>query len=237
MDVRSPETPYSHPEDAAVAALERAVADLEAQAASEAATSSELEASIAREEAALVAKRQERQDVERRLAQQQGVAKLLELQLQVQQQVSAVAGSLSQVSNAESAWMPGALKQREQEVDALSSALKRQQKISHDAHRELLKLSAAKKRAAAGGSRAAEAEALRATLAEMETARMLAEARADELAAQVRLLEEQGLRLRLHPPPPPDGKGHAPRKPKRVIVPSARGGYADGRSGFAGPVR
>ena len=60
MDVRSPETPYSHPEDAAVAALERAVADLEAQAASEAATSSELEASIAREEAALVAKRQER---------------------------------------------------------------------------------------------------------------------------------------------------------------------------------
>ena len=244
MDVRSPETPYSHPEDAAVAALERAVADLEAQAASEAATSSELEASIAREEAALVAKRQERQDVERRLAQQQrfeqreeGVAKLLELQLQVQQQVSAVAGSLSQVSNAESAWMPGALKQREQEVDALSSALKRQQKISHDAHRELLKLSAAKKRAAAGGSRAAEAEALRATLAEMETARMLAEARADELAAQVRLLEEQGLRLRLHPPPPPDGKGHAPRKPKRVIVPSARGGYADGRSGFTGPVR
>ena len=240
MDVRSPETPYSHPEDAAVAALERAVADLEAQAASEAATSSELEASIAREEAALVAKRQERQDVERRLAQQQRFeqrAKLLELQLQVQQQVSAVAGSLSQVSNAESAWMPGALKQREQEVDALSSALKRQQKISHDAHRELLKLSAAKKRAAAGGSRAAEAEALRATLAEMETARMLAEARADELAAQVRLLEEQGLRLRLHPPPPPDGKGHAPRKPKRVIVPSARGGYADGRSGFAGPVR
>ena len=87
------------------------------------------------------------------------------------------------------------------------------------------------------GYRAAEAEALRATLAEMETARMLAEARADELAAQVRLLEEQGLRLRLHPPPPPDGKGHAPRKPKRVIVPSARGGYADGRSGFAGPVR
>ena len=61
--------------------------------------------------------------------------------------------------------------------------------------------------------------------------------RADELAAQVRLLEEQGLRLRLHPTPPPDGKGHAPRKPKRVIVPSARGGYADGRSGFAGPVR
>ena len=242
MDVRSP-GPRTHPEDAAVAALERAVADLEAQAASEAATSSELEASIAREEAALVAKRQERQDVERRLAQQQrfeqreeGVAKLLELQLQVQQQVSAVAGSLSQVSNAESAWMPGALKQREQEVDALSSALKRQQKISHDAHRELLKLSAAKKRAAAGGSRAAE-QALRATLAEMETARMLAEARADELAAQVRLLEEQGLRLRLHPPPPPDGKGHAPRKPKRVIVPSARGGYADGRSGFAGPVR
>ena len=57
------------------------------------------------------------------------------------------------------------------------------------------------------------------------------------LAEARRLLEEQGLRLRLHPPPPPDGKGHAPRKPKRVIVPSARGGYADGRSGFAGPVR
>ena len=143
-----------------MAALERAVADLEAQAASEAATSSELEASIAREEAALVAKRQERQDVERRLAQQQrfeqreeGVAKLLELQLQVQQQVSAVAGSLSQVSNAESAWMPGALKQREQEVDALSSALKRQQQISHDAHREGRE--AVRRQQARGGGRLA----------------------------------------------------------------------------------
>ena len=34
-----------------------------------------------------------------------------------------------------------------------------------------------------------------------EMARMMADARGDELTAQVRLLEEQGLRLRLHPPP------------------------------------
>ena len=129
--------------------------------------------------------------------------------------------------------MPGALKQREQEVEALSGALKRQQRISHDAHRELLTLaSSAKKRASGGGGARAEAETLRAALAEMETARMLAEARADELAAQVRLLEEQGLRLKLHPPPPPAAATRtrpSPEKPARVIIPSARekgGGYA-----------
>ena len=42
----------------------------------------------------------------------------------------------------------------------------------------------------------AEVDAMRAAIAENQTARLLAEARADELQAQVELLEEQGLRHR-----------------------------------------
>ena len=42
----------------------------------------------------------------------------------------------------------------------------------------------------------AEMDAMRAALAEDETARLLAEARTEELKAQVELLKEQGLRHR-----------------------------------------
>ena len=49
-------------------------------------------------------------------------------------------------------------------------------------------------------------------LAEQEMRRLMAEARADELFAQLRLFEERGLRLRLHPPQPPAGKP-APASP------------------------
>ena len=98
--------------------------------------------------------------------------------------------------------MTGALKHREQEVEALATALRKQQHISHKAHQQLLELST-HRGSAKGSSRTAEVDALRAALAENETARLMAEARADELQSQVELLEEQGLRLRLHKPPPP----------------------------------
>jgi hypothetical protein len=46
----------------------------------------------------------------------------------------------------------------------------------------------------------ADVNALRAAVAEQEMARMMAEARADELHAQMKLLEERALRRRLHRP-------------------------------------
>ena len=54
-----------------------------------------------------------------------------------------------------------------------------------------------------------DVHALRAALAEQEMLKLMAEARSDELQAQVRLFEEQGLRLRLHPPVESDSP-HAP---------------------------
>ena len=190
----------------------------------------------------------------------QGASKLLQLQLTMTQQLHGVASSLAQVPAAEDrAWMPGALRQREQEVEALSAALRKQQQISQQAHAQLLELSTRRGGAAKGGR--SEAEALSLRLAEQETARLAAEARADELQvlprtrtalalhthmrmrthcaptayalqAQVLILEEQGLRSRLHKPPPLPRTGGAgsplrvaptsPAMPSRVIIPSER---------------
>lgn len=190
----------------------------------------------------------------------QGASKLLQLQLTMTQQLNGVASSLAQVPAAEDrAWMPGALRQREQEVEALSAALRKQQQISQQAHAQLLELSTRRGGAAKGGR--SEAEALSLRLAEQETARLAAEARADELQvlprtrtahaphthmhmrtdcaptayalqAQVLILEEQGLRSRLHKPPPLPHTGSAgsplrvaptsPAMPSRVIIPSER---------------
>ena len=190
----------------------------------------------------------------------QGASKLLQLQLTMTQQLNGVASSLAQVPAAEDrAWMPGALRQREQEVEALSAALRKQQQISQQAHAQLLELSTRRGGAAKGGR--SEAEALSLRLAEQETARLAAEARADELQvlprtrtalarytrmrmrtdcaptayalqAQVLILEEQGLRSRLHKPPPLPRTGSAgsplrvaptsPAMPSRVIIPSER---------------
>jgi hypothetical protein len=110
----------------------------------------------------------------------QGASKLLQLQLTMTQQLHGVASSLTQVPAAEDrAWMPGALRQREQEVEALSAALRKQQQISQQAHAQLLELSTRRGGAAKGGR--SEAEGLSLRLAEQETARLAAEARADEL--------------------------------------------------------
>ena len=194
----------------------------------------------------------------------QGASKLLQLQLTMTQQLNGVASSLAQVPAAEDrAWMPGALRQREQEVGALSAALRKQQQISQQAHAQLLELSTRRGGAAKGGR--SEVEALSLRLAEQETARLTAEARADELQVlprtrtahapharrlhsdcaraahapqkQVLILEEQGLRSRLHKPPPPPRTGSAGSPvraaatspampsvtmPSRVIIPSER---------------
>ena len=194
----------------------------------------------------------------------QGASKLQQLQLTMTQQLNGVASSLAQVPAAEDrAWMPGALRQREQEVDALSAALRKQQQISQQAHAQLLELSTRRGGAAKGGR--SEVEALSLRLAEQETARLAAEARADELQVlprtrtahapharrlhsdcaraahapqkQVLILEEQGLRSRLHKPPPLPRTGSAGSPvraaatspampsvtmPSRVIIPSER---------------
>ena len=162
------------------------------------------------------------QQQQRSDSRQQATCKLLQLQLTITQQLNGVASSLTQVPAAEDrAGMTGALKHREQEVEALATALRKQQHISHKAHQQLLELST-HRGSAKGSSRTAEVDALRAALAENETARLMAEARADELQSQVELLEEQGLRLRLHKPPPPAaGK-------------QTRGGGARGGSGGGG---
>ena len=72
---------------------------------------------------------------------------------------------------------------------------------------------------------------LQAAVAEQEMRRLIAEARCDELSAQVRLLEEKGLRLRLHPPAPPRepeqrSPGVTPAPPLRVLHTS--GDYESG---------
>lgn len=150
----------------------------------------EEECRVAEEELAI--QRAERMSLTVRLQQEQraetrhqGGAKLMQLQLTITQQLQGVVSSLAQVPAAEDrAWMPGALRQREQEVEALSAALRKQQHISQHAHLQLLELSTRRgaKGAARGGR--AEAEALCAALAEQESARLAAEARADELQAR-----------------------------------------------------
>lgn len=165
-------------------------------------------ASLQHQTAAMTSELQLRQRTEQRQA---GSAKLLQLQLTVATQLYGVAESLSQVAAASGAgagtgggasgvWAADTLQLREREVQELRRALKRQQQLVSDAHRQLLELSTRKKPMGAA-SMVGSVDSLRAALAEQEMARMMAEARADELQSQVRLLEEQGLRVRLHPPP------------------------------------
>lgn len=171
------------------------------------------------------------QQQQRSDSRQQATCKLLQLQLTITQQLNGVASSLTQVPAAEDRGAAaGALKHREQEVEALATALRKQQHISHKAHQQLLELSTHRGAGAAkGSSRTAEVDALRAALAENETARLIAEARADELQAQVEMLEEQGLRLRLHkPPPPPLAAG------KQARVGGGAGGGGGGGDGGSG---
>lgn len=159
-----------------------------------------------------------------------GTGKLLQLQLTVATQLYGVAESLSQVASATSGSGGGSkggakgggakggakggaaaggtsfpisdeALQHEREVRELRRALKRQQLLTSDAHRQLLELSTRRKPMGAASSD--DVNALRTAVAEQEMRRMMVEARCDELQAQVRLFEEQGLRMRLHPQPPP----------------------------------
>ena len=106
-------------------------------------------------------------------------------------------------------WVPDALRHRDREVEELRRALKRQRQLVADAHRQLLELSTRKQPLGAAATTNDDVHALRAALAEQEMLKLMAEARSDELQAQVRLFEEQGLRLRLHPPVESDSP-HAP---------------------------
>lgn len=120
----------------------------------------------------------ERTELEARLERQQraderqhGTAKLLKLQLSVTQQLRSVAEGLAQVPSFETAdGSPAAqLRHREREVEELRRALRRQQQLSHDAHRQLLEL-ATKRKPVGAGSTVAEVDALRAALGEQVSA-------------------------------------------------------------------
>ena len=112
-------------------------------------------------------------------------SKLIEVQLAIHQQLYSVADQIAQVQAAN----PSALHSqpevidRDKEVEELSRALRRQQQLVHDAHRQLLELST-KRKPLGVASAHAEVGALRAALGEQEVGRMVAEARADELQAQ-----------------------------------------------------
>lgn len=244
--------------------LEQQLQQQEAGVAATEAEATEAEEELERQRAERMRLTVVLQQQQRAETRHQGASKLLQLQLTMTQQLNGVASSLAQVPAAEDrAWMPGALRQREQEVDALSAALRKQQQISQQAHAQLLELSTRRGGAAKGGR--SEVEALTLRLAEQETARLAAEARADELQVlprtrtahaqhthrlhtdcaraahapqkQVLILEEQGLRSRLHKPPPLPRTGgagspvHAATTspampsvtmPSRVIIPSER---------------
>ena len=246
--------------------LEQQVQQQEAGVAATEAECKEAEEELERQRAERMRLTVVLQQQQRAETRHQGASKLLQLQLTMTQQLNGVASSLAQVPAAEDrAWMPGALRQREQEVDALSAALRKQQQISQQAHAQLLELSTRRGGAAKGGR--SEVEALSLRLAEQETARLAAEARADELQVlprtrtrtaparhthrlhadcaraahapqkQVLILEEQGLRSRLHKPPPLPRTGSAGSPvraaaaspampsvamPSRVIIPSER---------------
>ncbi|KAL1524275.1 hypothetical protein AB1Y20_019178 [Prymnesium parvum] len=172
--------------------------------------------------------RRERQDIERRLLQHQRreerqvtSTKLVKLQLAVATQLHGVAEHLTQIPaqcSQQDRSLPEALVEREREIEELKRALRRQQQLVADAHRQLLEL-ATKRHPMGAASAHAEMHAMRTALGEQELARMRAEARADELQAQVRLLEEQGLRLRLHRPPPITED--AQQRPVRVLLPTS----------------
>ena len=210
-------------EERQLSELEASIVQMEAQLAAE----DEELAQITREQeevaAALAAADAAHVDVDAQLqqhnrveARQQASAKLLQLQLTVATQLYGVAESLSHVAAAgytgsrtgsgkddlrRGGCAADALRHRDREVEELRRALKRQQQLVADAHRQLLELSTRRRPLGAAGV-SDGIDALRAALAEQEMRRLMAEARCDELQAQVRLFEEQGLRLRLHPPPP-----------------------------------
>ena len=71
--------------------------------------------------------------------------------------------------------------------------------LTDDVDGVLLELATRGRPLGAAAAVSSDVTELRAALAEQEMRRLMAEARADELAAQVRLFEERGLRLRLHP--------------------------------------
>ena len=198
--------------DEELTALTLSVQSLEQQIADEEQQIAEIERGAEAAAAALVSAQAQRAGAEAQLKQrkrvetrQQASAKLLQLQLTVATQLYGVAESLSQVAantgSAKGAGKvpPDALRQRDHENNELRRALKRQQQLTADAHRQLLELSTRRRPLGAAAQPRDDVYELRTALAEQEMRRLMAEARADELAAQVRLFEERGLRLRLHP--------------------------------------
>jgi chromosome segregation ATPase len=199
--------------DEELRALTLSVESLEQQISDEEQQIAEIERGAEAAAAALVSAQAQRAGAEAQLkqrrrleARQQAGAKLLQLQLTVATQLYGVAESLSQVAATPSGRargadkvLPDAVRQRDRENDELRRALKRQQQLTADAHRQLLELSTRKRPLGAAAQPHDNVYDLRTALAEQEMRRLMAEARADELAAQVRLFEERGLRLRLHP--------------------------------------
>ncbi len=207
-------------DEAAIAEMEASIKRLNAMLQDEDDTIAELERECADATEALDAAERTRISVEARLQQSQrdesrqhATGKLLQLQLTVATQLYGVAESLSHLPAASEdgqSWLPDAVRHREREIDELHRALKRQQLLTTDAHRQLLELTTRRKPKGAAGSTRGEIEALRTAVAEQEMGKMVAEARVDELQAQIRLMEEQGLRQRLHPPPLGDDGPPAP---------------------------
>lgn len=131
---------------------------------------------------------------ERVEARQTATGKLLQLQLTVATQLYGVAESLTQVSavgcdsaDASNFVRADILNMRDREIVELRRALKRQQNLVSDAHRQLLELSTRKNPVGAASQVKTDVSGLQAALAEQEMARMVAEARSDELQAQVSL--------------------------------------------------
>jgi DNA repair exonuclease SbcCD ATPase subunit len=157
-------------------------------------------ANLAEAEAELAELTAQLHQCERVAARQEADSKMIQLQITVATQLHRVAESLSQVvGSAPASLVQGSSISQERELQETRRALKRQQQLVADAHRQLLELSTRKRPLGAAGVASNSVADLRAALAEQEMRRMMAEARADELASQVRLFEEQGLRLRLHP--------------------------------------
>ena len=217
--------------EADIAVEDEAIAALDVEHASAAATFDKMNEECAE----LTAQLHQRQRTE---AHQASTARLLQLQLTVATQIHGVAEQLSHVTAAPpppvgskpaaAALMSGgaaaaamaagggglaeALHLRDKEVAELRRALKRQQLLVADSHRQLLELATRKRPMVAPMQRASDdVGVLRAALSEQDMARKMAEARCDELQAQVRMLEEQKLREKLHHPPPSPHTAAPPR--------------------------
>ena len=201
--------PDTHEVPSDVSRLQMAVMELERQLAGEDDAIAALRQEHSRTSVSLSAMESELADLTAQLQQRQrtqsrqvSAAKLLQLQLTVATQLYGVAASLTQVTAAAASGscVDEAAVARDSEVNELRRALKRQKNLVTDAHRQLLELSTRKKPLGAVSQTPADVNALRAAVAEQEMARMMAEARADELHAQMKLLEERALRRRLHRP-------------------------------------